>query len=53
MNMAFWCNGKKGFCDNNAKCNECTFFDGSGGEERKKPRKHIVKAVRPVKPKEE
>lgn len=52
MNMAFWCNGKKGFCYDITKCNECEHYDGSGGEERKENKKHIIKAVRAVKPKE-
>ena len=51
--MAFWCNGKKDFCNDRTKCPDCKYYDGSGGEERKKPKWHIVKAVRSVKPKEE
>ena len=29
--MDFYCNGKKGICENNALCEDCTHYDFSGG----------------------
>ena len=30
--MAFYCNGKKGICDCDFLCQDCTYFDNSGGK---------------------
>lgn len=29
--MAFWCNGKKDYCDCTVLCADCEYFDNSGG----------------------
>lgn len=31
--MAFYCNGKKGMCDNDELCDDCEFWDGTAGKE--------------------
>ena len=49
MNVAFWCNGKKGFCDDKTKCGKCKHYDETGGEEREKPKLRIIKGLRIVK----
>ena len=33
MIMEFYCNGKKGICDCNFLCQDCGYFDDSGGKE--------------------
>lgn len=48
----FWCNGKQGFCGKPSACEGCNHFNNSGGEHRKQQR-HVIKAVRVVKPKED
>ena len=30
--MAFYCNGKKGVCDNDELCDDCEFWDGKAGK---------------------
>ena len=31
--MGFYCNGKKGMCDNDELCEDCEFWDGTAGKE--------------------
>lgn len=31
--MGFYCNGKKGVCDNDKLCDDCEFWDGNGDKE--------------------
>lgn len=51
MTMAFWCNGKQGFCDKIYARNKCKHFNATGGKHLRLQR-YIIKAVRVVKAKE-